>query len=136
MPRVVKTYDSEVVPERVDGVAVTLVSTPADEGLEADDTSRSMALRRREWVRIVSGEGARRRSAHDEERVQDDALVAQLDDQTPAFADCNGYPLIGHRNLAFSHWPGSRRAGHHMPASAASPEARLAIRGWRGPPTA
>ena len=115
MPRVVKTYDSEVVPERVDGVAVTLASTPADEGLEADDTSRSMALRRREWVGIVSGEGARRRSAHGEERVQDDALVAQHDDQTPAFAECNRPRLIGRRNLAHSHWPAPRRPGPRLP---------------------
>lgn len=87
-PKPAETYDAKVVPGRVDdGVAATLASTPADEGREADDTSRSMALRRRERAGIVSGEGARRRSAHDEERVQDDALVAQLDDQTPAFAE-------------------------------------------------
>ena len=48
------------IPGRVDdGVAATLASTPADEGLEADDTSRSMALRRREVER-----GVQKSSAH------------------------------------------------------------------------
>ena len=48
------------IPGRVDdGVAATLASTPADEGLEADDTSRSMAHAGQGG--IVSGRGARRR---------------------------------------------------------------------------
>ena len=86
--RTFDTEEGEGMPERVDdGDATALASTPADEGFEADDTSRSMASAEEKRGWWGNKERARRRGAHDEERVEDDALVSQHDDRTPAFAE-------------------------------------------------
>lgn len=88
--------EGESVLERVDdGDPTTLASTPADEGFEADETSRNMAFAGQE--KISSRACARRRGIHDEEWVEDDERVVGHDGQTPAFAECKRIQLIGRR---------------------------------------